>query len=452
MFNGIKQILKEKNMNKNLIRIGILGALVVVCGLCALTTYGTVAWMRGNISNIDAWASGGESAQVVETRNFDVSPNLEITGDFSDIQVTAADVSAIEVELIKTAWAPTLEEAQAEAEAMTIRVTEGADTLTLVYDKPNEVGIGRVGADSLDFIVRVPAETSVTLVTSFGKIDVSGLMGDASLESEFGNLEVNNLTGALEASSNNASITIRQVEAGEGEISIKTSFGAITAEDLTGKDILITSNNGSITAERLTAQEAIQIENQFGRIEVAGVQAASLIVENNNGNIDIETGQVADLVSIHTEFGGIELVDVEASTYELSTSNGKLTVEGATGKLKLKNSFGDISITEASNVTLDVETTNGSITFTGSLTPTAHTIKNSFGNITLTIPEDSSFDVVLDTSFGKIASEIPLSLTGTLQDNNQNNHWEASMNGGGPAFNASTSNGNITIKILASGE
>jgi DUF4097 and DUF4098 domain-containing protein YvlB len=438
---------------KNIVSIGAFGALFIVCGLCALTAFGTVDWMRRNITNIDGWEFGGQSAQVTENRTFGTVPNLEITSDHGDIQVTAANVNDIEVEMVKTSWAATVEEAKANAQAMTVRVTEGTDTLTLVYDKPEEINIGgRNGPDSIDFIVRVPAETSVHLKTSFGKVEISGLVGAAEIESDFGNLEVENLTGTLEARSRNASIMIKQVEAGDGPISVETSFGGITVEDLTGNEIKITSSNGPIMASNLTAKESIQIENQFGEIEVLGVEAATLTIENSNGKIRIDTGQTAELVSASTRFGDVQVTNVESPAYELSISNGDLSVENATGSLILENSFGDITIMDASNVSLDVKGSNGSISFTGSLNLAAHTIKNSFGDITLTIPADSSFNVVLDTSFGNIESEIPLSLTGTLDTRNENNHWEASMNGGGPELNASTSNGDITIQVLSSGE
>ena len=437
--------------SKNLVRIGVFGALFLVCGLCALTAYGAIDWMRRNVSYIDGWGYGGQSAQVTENRTFDAYSNLEITADYGDIQVTAADISEIEVEMVKTAWAPTVEEAEARAAAIAIRVTEGTDTLTLVYNKPDEIIIGgRNGPDSIDFVVRVPAETSVNLTTSFGKVDVSGLVGDANVKSDFGDLEVDNLTGALEANSSNATITVKQVEAGDGKVSVETSFGNIFVENLTANSITIFSNNGDISARTLAAEETIQIENQFGKIEVFDVQAATLQVDNQNGKISVDAGQMGELISASNQFGDVKVINVESPAYQVSTSNGDLTVEGANGSLKLENSFGDISISEASNVSLDVEGSNGNITFSGSLNPTAHAVKTSFGDITLTIPENSSFDVVLDASFGTVKSELPLSLTGTLENGTEDNHWEASMNGGGPELKATTSNGNITLQVLPS--
>jgi DUF4097 and DUF4098 domain-containing protein YvlB len=437
---------------KNLTKIGVFWALFIICGLCTNTKNATVDWIRRHSSNIGVFTYGGQSAQVTETQTFDVYPNFQIVSDSGNVEVIAADVTQMEVEMVKTAWAATVEEAEAAAQAMSIRVTEGADTLTLTYNKPEEILIGGWnGSESIDFVVRVPAETSVNLATSFGKVDISGLVGDAKLESDFGDLDVENLTGALEATSSNATITVKQVTAEDGKVSIETSFGSITVEDLTAEDISISSSNGEITAHQLRADNSIEIENQFGLIEVHDVLAASFRADNQNGRITIEAGKVEGLIYASTSFGSVQVTDVEANEYELSTSNGNLTVEGSTGTLAIENSFGEISITEASNASLNVKNSNGTITFSGSLNPTSgHTIETSFGGIHLAIPEDSSFDVILDTSFGQIESELPLSVTGTLSSVTDNNHWEASLNDGGPEFKATSSNGDITIQVLVS--
>ena len=435
--------------SKPILRLAVFAALAVVCGLCGLTAYSTVTWLNRNASLWDLWEGGGQSAQVNETLIFDVYAALEITSDFGDVQVAAADVDGIEVELVKTAWAQTVEEAEARAGAITVRVTENADRLTLVYEKPDEINLGfHTGADSVDFIVRVPAETSVDLKTSFGEVRVSGLTGNAVVESNFGNLEVEDLTGALVALSSNASIHIARIEAGEGEVEVSTSFGEITLEDVTGANVSVRSRNGPITIGEVTARETVLVENQFGNIEITDVRAVALEIDNDNGQIRVEGGQLGDRVTAANRFGGVHLIGVAAPAYTLSTSNGDVTVEGASGSLDLETSFGDIVVLNAVDVSLDIQGSNGAIEITGTLAPTEHTIRNTFGDVTLTIPEDSAFSVVLETEFGDIRSEIPLSLTGTLESESQNDRWEAEMNGGGPLLDAKTSNGDVVIHVL----
>jgi DUF4097 and DUF4098 domain-containing protein YvlB len=144
----------------------------------------------------------------------------------------------------------------------------------------------------------------------------------------------------------------------------------------------------------------------------------------------------------------VEVIGVQATAYELWASNGDLTVEGAAGSLTLETAFGDITVTASSPVTLDIQCSNGRIQVTGPLAATAHTIRNAFGDITLTIPGDSAFDLVLETEFGDIRSEIPLSVTGSLDSGSERDRWEAAANGGGPRLEATTSNGDVIILVL----
>jgi DUF4097 and DUF4098 domain-containing protein YvlB len=133
----------------------------------------------------------------------------------------------------------------------------------------------------------------------------------------------------------------------------------------------------------------------------------------------------------------------------LESQNGKITLDGVTGEVHVTNSFGDIEITHGVNASLDLNNEDGNVTYSGSLDPTAtHELHSNFGNLTLALPADSAFDLKLETSFGEIEAEFPVTLTGTLETT----AWEAEINGGGRLLTATTSNGNITLRILAEGE
>lgn len=88
---------------------------------------------------------------------------------------------------------------------------------------------------------------------------------------------------------------------------------------------------------------------------------------------------------------------------------------------------------------------NGDFEFTGSLAPEhAHSLKNEFGDITLNIPSDSAFNVSVETEFGEIYSDFPVTITGKIDPDN----WEAIINDGGPNLKIFTRNGNINLIIF----
>jgi DUF4097 and DUF4098 domain-containing protein YvlB len=121
-------------------------------------------------------------------------------------------------------------------------------------------------------------------------------------------------------------------------------------------------------------------------------------------------------------------------------------LDGAQGSLKAHTGFGNITVKNAKEAILDLDTQSGAVDFAGSLGKGAHTVHSEFGEIELALPADSALDVDLSTEFGKITSEIPVTVTlsGDLEKGKQ----AGTMNGGGSQLNVATKNGNITIKIL----
>ena len=82
------------------------------------------------------------------------------------------------------------------------------------------------------------------------------------------------------------------------------------------------------------------------------------------------------------------------------------------------------------------------ISAAGSLAEGGHSIQTRFGDVRLRLPQDAAFNFDLQTRFGKISSDFPVTVQGTLDEN----HWVGVANGGGPKLTASTQNGNIAIE------
>ncbi len=370
----------------------IIVALAAVCGLCVMTVYGSLAWIGNSGANVRIFNFNTTSAKVTENASFDPKPNLYVQSDVGDVTITASDTNQIEIEMIKTAWGTTEAEAQAAAEAIEVTVDETEDTLKLIYDPPDELGIDigpGGGKDSIEFIIKLPAETALDITTHFGDVALTGIHGEVKVDTSFGDVDLND------------------IQAGDTDIRLSTSFGDITLNDFT---------------------------------------AAALSIDNSNGEITVTVGGITGDLELTTSFGDIEVWDVAASSYDLHTSNGKITLNGATGKLDLESSFGDIVVTDAEDAILNLETSNGTVRFDGSLDEAAeHRIETSFGDIDLTIPDDSVFDLELETSFGEITSDLPVTVSGSFSETS----WSAELNGGGSLLTAKTSNGDITLSALA---
>jgi DUF4097 and DUF4098 domain-containing protein YvlB len=437
--------------NKPILIIILILGLLAVCALCALTSYSTYAWLNRQPGGIRLWNSANISAQVQETRSFEVTGpvDLQVYSEAGKITVTAAEVDTVQVEFTRTAWAASQEEAQAAAEALPVTFNQTGDQLAIRYERQPVVTIGgSSGMDTVDFVIRVPVETAVKLETSFGEVSVTGTTGDADLTSSFGSLYAVDITGALSMHSSQADLTVENVDAGTDPVTLDTSFGKININGLAGGEMTIRTTNGAIKVNDLTASGSVEIDDSFGDVSLRQVTASSLRITSSNGRVEVRDCTAENDLEVTNTFGDVTLRGTSALAYDIETSNGTLDLEGVSGELTLTNSFGDILVSQADTAALTLKTSNGRISFSGTLDPAAtHSLENSFGDIDLTIPADSAFDVYLETQFGEIHTDLPITLSGALSQTT----LEGTLNGGGPLLRAMTSNGNITLSALPAG-
>jgi DUF4097 and DUF4098 domain-containing protein YvlB len=247
----------------------------------------------------------------------------------------------------------------------------------------------------------------------------------------------------------NSGIVVTDVNAEDGAIELETLFGDIDAENLSAPVISIKNSNGRIDALGLEAETSLTCTSAFGVISIRDLTTGSLVTTNENGDIYMIDGTVQGPLEIGSSFGDVSATGLDASGYSLWTNNGSITLDGAKGPLTLDNQFGDILIENANNATLNLNTSNGKISFRGSLTgEDDHLIENSFGDISLYVPAESELTFDLTAEFGEIQSELPLTLTGSIQQTS----LEGTLNGGGATVTATTSNGDILLLPLQPGE
>jgi DUF4097 and DUF4098 domain-containing protein YvlB len=428
----------------------LAAALLGVTGLCALTTFGTYRWVQAQGVHIRLFAQDTVSVETKEARSFPVDGplTLEVDTSLGDIQVSAQEGSAASVEIVRKAWGETQAAAQAEAGKLGVEVVASPSRLKLSYQGQDQnrvevLGVSRPGRVS--FNIKVPAETSVILKTGAGDINLSETRGKADLEANFGQVTVNGLEGGLAVRANSAGLVLKGIAAGDGDITAETSFAGITVEDLHGGEIQLRTASGEVLAKGIEASGALRVENQFSRVQLEDLRAAEVQIKNEGGEVQVRQGEVVGPLEVRTTFNKLVVQTVRASEYNLQTSQGNLVLDGAQGRLDLTNQFGEIQVSEASQANLNLKNESGAISFAGSLDEEAdHSVATTFSDIRLSIPGSSALSLDLETEFGKIDCELPVTLTGQPSET----HLQGTVNGGGSLLKAVTSNGVISIKAL----
>ena len=154
----------------------------------------------------------------------------------------------------------------------------------------------------VEFIVRVPTEYNVDLMTKGGSVSVEKLQGAVDVDTSGGSLSFGDIAGNIRAHTSGGTI---EVDTADGEVNVSTSGGTIEVTDVTG----------SVDAN--TSGVSIYVARVGGSLE-ADTSGGSITIKNVAGSIDASTSGG----SVSAEISNQPTDDIE-----LSTSGGSVTVE-----------------------------------------------------------------------------------------------------------------------------
>jgi len=432
-------------MKRPIIIALLVAALMLVLAGIAVVIFFTA---NGGFPTNSPFDRRNISSQLEENKSLKVDKGkpvtLKVADDSGGASITGADVDKVQVKVVKTAYDST--QARADAEVKTIKYTieQTGNNITLKYELPKSMNFSNK-VNTVDFIVTVPRETTVTTDTNMGKVSVDGTQGNVDIHSDFGEISVENIEGAVSVKTNSGEVNATSIKAGAEDISLNSDFGGITLKNANGKDIILDSNSGAITLTEVRATGDITTKTDFGDTTFENGSSNTLSVNTNSGTVSLKKVTVSKETKLQDDFGEIELQQTLASSYDLHTNSGSINVDGAKGKLKAHTDFGGIKIENAESVTLDLETKSGTVEFTGSLGTGPHTVHSDFGEIILTLPAASKLNVDLKTAFGNIDSALPITIVTNGNSNSDGDHIVGSVNGGGEQLTVQTDSGGVNI-------
>ena len=388
------------------------------------------------------------SATAEESKNYSSEgvTKLEVRNDAGNVYITGGDVSQVTVEASKTAWGVNEADANASLQDLKYTVKKNGDTLAVTYEQSPQQEL-KNKLDTVDFVITVPHEIGTTVKVQFGKIDLNGTEGDASLDSAFGDITVENVKGGLVITTQSGGVVTKSISAGSKEISLQSGFGNLTLEKMNAGDLKVESESGAIELNDVRASKEMELFTKFGSVSFQNGSADKLTVTTESGKVELTSLQIAETLTVKDKFGNISLEQVGAKSYDLDTDSGTIEVDGVSYSLKAHSGFGSITVRNGENATIDLDTESGMVIFEGTLGDGPHIVNSSFGEIKIVIPADAAINVDLKTEFGKIKSALPITITVT--GNVEGDHFVGTINGGGGALTATTQSGSISLEILS---
>ena len=190
----------------------------------------------------------------------------------------------------------------------------------------------------VEIAVSVPRATAASVHTSGGRIEASGLDGDAELSSSGGSVVAHELAGKLDARSSGGAVEVHDLR---GDLYLSSSGGAVRATSVRGM-VEARSSGGSVHLEQVAGDVradssggGVTVHGAGGRVEASssgGPVAVSFAAGNAHGG------------DIGSSGGGVEVrvdpavgLDVDAATSGGSVScDLPVTVQGKISRHSLR--------------------------------------------------------------------------------------------------------------------
>lgn len=271
----------------------------------------------------------------------------------------------------------------------------------------------------------------VTIQASNGGVDVSDIAGAANVRDRFASVTAARVSKGLTVINSNGAV---QVTDSGGSGSIRNSFGGVTVHSFRG-DLVVNNANGKVEATKVNGPATIQ--TSFGSVTVSDIQRA-VRIQSSNGSISI--AKTRGECNVKTSFGTVQATDI----------GGRLLVENSNGAVKASNTQGAQVTTSFGPVILDgvsgpiqVENQNGAVEATSSSRGACKPImiRTSFSTLRVRLNPDASYHVAARTSFGKIRTDFPLNVSGSISSDDLN----GTIGGGRCEMRLNNSNGAIEI-------
>ncbi len=245
---------------------------------------------------------------------------------------------------------------------------------------------------------------------------------------------------------------IEQVSAqltGIEQLSVDTSYGDIKIK---GADTNDCNVSAKITAQAPTTDEAKSLAEQTKiTLEPQGktlfVRAQKPEMKSNRSIGISYTIIVPKNIGLEckSSYGNIRLANT-IGNITANTSYGDITVETVSGKLQLSTSYGKVDCKQITCADLSANSSFGDVLvqFSGdSPSDLKAKIATSYGDIDADVPLDFAGDVFIDTSFGKITTDLAIVVKGELSKS----HLAGTIgNGGKGVLELKTSFGSIKIE------
>jgi hypothetical protein len=269
---------------------------------------------------------GKDEYQRNYNKSFSVgsSPSLGLECSFADVRIENGKSGSIEVNIDIELEASSDQKAEEKFNNIVVEFKQKGDRIEV----STSLEKSDWGNTSYEIIVniKVPESTSLDANTSFGDLHIDRLSGRAEIENSYGELRINEL-------SNN-------------ENDIEVSFGGVWIGEFGGGELQLEFGEGDI--DRITGD--CELSNSYGDLEIDLVEPGCkrLKVDCSFGDTDIGIGRDCSFtIDASASMGDVDLdreIEITRESNDWNSENYEAIIGSGEGKMDIECSFGDVKI------------------------------------------------------------------------------------------------------------
>jgi lia operon protein LiaG len=211
-----------------------------------------------------------------------------------------------------------------------------------------------------DLRITVPRGKQVALYLAVGKVSVTNVEGNLTVDVASAPVTSANTRGELNIDVGSGAVQVNQ---SRGDLSVDTGSGSIGLSDVRGERVSIETGSGEVTATDIRTSQ-LSVETGSGDIRVSNLIAPQVALETGSGAVTADVGGEVWNVNVETGSGDVTLrvpptlgaeVDIETSSGDIETDfeiavtrhardhmtgrigdgRGKIDIETGSGAIKL---------------------------------------------------------------------------------------------------------------------
>lgn len=313
---------------------------------------------------------------------------LEISNRYGDVLIQSWDKNEVVIDVKVTVELPNQSHAERLLSYIDVQFTEGNDVIsakTVIDDKFNFTGWGGSSKRfSIDYIVKMPEATALTLINKYGNTDIDALLGLVDLNIKYGNLTAGKLMRGNEKPLNRVILAYGNAtidNAGWLDLNVRYA-GSMEIEKC--QALLLNSKYSKLTVGEVSS---IVGESKYDKINIENIN--NLVLEN--GYTETNIGTLTKVLNYKGSYGSFSIEEVPVGFEELDLETRYMGIR--------------LGIDESANYKLDAKVTYGGLKYNeDNFINKSRIVENNSSEISGTIGNDESTSskVKISASYGSV--------------------------------------------------